>query len=42
MGKYRRTFTVDFKMQAIEMYLHRGMGSKLIGKELGVSYRQVD
>jgi transposase len=42
MGKYRRTFTVDFKMQAIEMYLHRGMGSKLIGKELGVTYSVID
>lgn len=32
MGKNRRTFSVDFKMKAIEMYLHRGMGSKLIGR----------
>lgn len=42
MGKHRRTFSVDFKMKAIEMYLHKGMGSKLIGKELGVTYSVID
>ncbi|WP_408006964.1 transposase [Pseudalkalibacillus sp. A8] len=42
MGKKRRTFTVDFKMKAIEMYLHKGMGSKLIGRELGVTYSVID
>ncbi|AHA75893.1 ISBma4, transposase (plasmid) [Bacillus thuringiensis YBT-1518] len=36
MGKIRRTFSIDFKMKAIELYLHRGIGSKLIGKELGL------
>jgi transposase len=39
MGKIRSTFTQEFKMKAIEMHIHRGMGSKLIGKELGVTYR---
>ncbi|WP_440602795.1 helix-turn-helix domain-containing protein [Bacillus sp. GB_SG_008] len=29
-------------MKAIEMYLHRGMGSKLIGRELGVTYSVID
>ncbi|MCU4862832.1 helix-turn-helix domain-containing protein [Bacillus cereus] len=38
MGKIRRTFSIDFKMKAIELYSHRGIGSKLIGKELGVTY----
>jgi transposase len=42
MGKSRRTFTIEFKMKAIEMYLHRGMGSKLIGRELGVTYSVID
>ncbi|PHB27152.1 transposase [Bacillus pseudomycoides] len=42
MGKIRRTFSIDFKMKAIEMYLHREMGSKLIGRELGVTYSIVD
>jgi transposase len=42
MGKNRRTFTQEFKMKAIEMYLHRGIGSKLIGKELGVTYSVID
>ncbi|MDM5185970.1 helix-turn-helix domain-containing protein [Bacillus sp. DX4.1] len=42
MGKIRRTFSIDFKMKAIEMYLHRGMGSKLIGRELGVTYSVID
>ena len=42
MEKSRRTFTPEFKMKAIEMYLHRGMGSKLIGKELGVTYSVID
>lgn len=31
MGKNRRTFSVDFKMKAIEMYLHRGTYS-VIGR----------
>lgn len=42
MEKKRRTFSVDFKMKAIGMYLHRGMGSKLIGRELGVTYSVID
>ncbi|PGM97564.1 hypothetical protein CN958_02245 [Bacillus cereus] len=42
MGKIRRTFSIDFKMKAIEMYLHKRMGSKLIGRELGVTYSIVD
>lgn len=42
MGKKRRTFTAEFKMKAIEMYLHRGMGSKRIGKELDITYSIVD
>ncbi|MCP1126251.1 helix-turn-helix domain containing protein [Bacillus sp. 3103sda1] len=29
-------------MKAIEIYLHRGMGSKLIGRELGVTYSVID
>lgn len=37
-GKKRRIFTEKFKMKAIEMYLQIGMGSKLIGIELGVTY----
>ncbi|MFQ6568262.1 transposase [Bacillus sp. AF53] len=42
MGKIRRTFSIDFKMKAIELYSHRGIGSKLIGKELGVTYSVID
>ncbi|MBJ8030648.1 helix-turn-helix domain-containing protein [Bacillus cereus group sp. N21] len=42
MGKIGRTFSIDFKMKAIEMYLHRGTGSKLIGRELGVTYSVID
>lgn len=42
MGKRRRTFTTEFKMKAIEMYLHRGMGSNRIGKELDITYSIVD
>lgn len=42
MGKIRRTFSIDFKMKAIELYLHRGIGSKLIRKELGVTYSVID
>ncbi|EOO71562.1 transposase [Bacillus mycoides] len=42
MGKIRRTFSIDFKMKAIELYLHRGIGSELIGKELGVTYSVID
>ncbi|EEM44123.1 helix-turn-helix domain-containing protein [Bacillus cereus] len=37
MGKIRRTFSIDFKMKAIELYLHRG-----IGKELGITYSVID
>ncbi|MCU5111505.1 helix-turn-helix domain-containing protein [Bacillus wiedmannii] len=37
MGKIRRTFSIDFKMKAIELYSHRG-----IGKELGVTYSVID
>ncbi|MED1287216.1 helix-turn-helix domain-containing protein [Bacillus mycoides] len=37
MGKIKRTFSIDFKMKAIELYLHRG-----IGKELGVTYSVID
>jgi len=29
MGKIKRTFSVDFKVKTIEMYLHKGMTSKL-------------
>ncbi|MGX5390085.1 helix-turn-helix domain-containing protein [Bacillus thuringiensis] len=25
MGKIRRTFSIDFKIKAIELYLHRGI-----------------
>lgn len=42
MGKIRRTFSIDFKMKAIELYLYRGIESKLIGKELGVTYSVID
>lgn len=42
MGKIRRTFSIDFKMKAIELYSHRGIGSELIGKELGVAYSVID
>ncbi|MDR5045278.1 helix-turn-helix domain-containing protein [Bacillus thuringiensis] len=42
MGKIRRTFSIDFKMKAIELYSHRGIGSNLLGKELGVTYSVID
>ncbi|HDW3058648.1 TPA: transposase, partial [Bacillus cereus] len=42
MGKIRRTFSIDFKMKAIELYLQRGIGSKLIEKELGVTYSVIN
>nr|WP_255261162.1 MULTISPECIES: hypothetical protein [Bacillus cereus group] len=38
----RRTFLIDFKMKAIELYSHRGIGSELFGKELGVIYSVID
>ncbi|WP_242292480.1 helix-turn-helix domain-containing protein [Bacillus cereus group sp. BfR-BA-01441] len=37
MGKIRRTISINFKMKAIELYLHRG-----IGKELGIIYPVID
>ncbi len=37
----RRTCSINFKMKAIELYLHRGNGSELFGKELGVIYSVV-
>ncbi|MGX1459943.1 transposase [Bacillus thuringiensis] len=42
MWKIRSTFSIDFNMKAIEMYLHRGTGSKLIGRELEVTYSVID
>lgn len=42
MGEIRRTFSIDFKMKAIELYLHRGIGSELIGKELGFACSFID
>ncbi|EOO04695.1 hypothetical protein IAW_06099 [Bacillus cereus str. Schrouff] len=42
MGKIRRTFSIDFKMKTIELYLHRGIGNRLIGKELGITYSVIN
>lgn len=32
----RRTFLIDFKMNAIKLYLHRGIENELFGKKLGI------
>ncbi|MFJ5624716.1 hypothetical protein ACIQD3_18750 [Peribacillus loiseleuriae] len=37
MEKNRRTFTTDFKVNRIEMHLHRGIDSKLLRKEIEVT-----
>lgn len=39
-----RTFTVDYIIKAIDIYLHRDMGIELIGKKRDnlFSYRQMD
>ncbi|MGG2027692.1 transposase [Gottfriedia sp. S16(2024)] len=36
MGKIRKTYDKEFKLQAIKLYYEEGMGSNSIGKELGI------
>jgi len=42
MGKIRKTYDIEFKLQAINLYLEEGMGAKSIGKELGIAYAIVE
>lgn len=42
MGKVRQTYSLEFKLRAIELYNKEHMGSKLIAKELGIAYSIID
>lgn len=42
MGKIRKTYTLDFKLKAINLYFNEGMGAKSIGHELGIAYAIVE
>jgi transposase len=42
MGKIRKTYTLEFKLKAINLYFNERMGSKSIGRELGIAYAIVD
>jgi transposase len=37
MGKIRRTYSKEFKLKAIDMYVKNHMGSTSIAKDLGIS-----
>ena len=41
MGKIRVTYDVEFKKQAIDLYLKEGMSYKNIAKELGIHHSVV-
>ncbi|PUA40832.1 transposase [Paenibacillus elgii] len=41
MGEINKTYSVEFKQKAVNMYLKQGMGYKSIAKELGITHRSV-
>ncbi|MDR9858002.1 helix-turn-helix domain-containing protein [Paenibacillus sp. VCA1] len=41
MGEIRKTYSVEFKQKAVQMYLHKGMGYKSVAKELGITHKSV-
>jgi hypothetical protein len=41
MGKTKKTYSVEFKLAAVEMYLNEDMGYKRVAAELGIHFTMV-
>jgi len=41
MGKIHKTYSVEFKKKAVNLYFKHGMGLKAVAKELGIHYSMV-
>jgi transposase len=41
MGSKRKTYSQEFKLKAVEMYLNDGIGYKTIARELDVEHSMV-
>lgn len=41
MGEKRKTYTVEFKQNAVKMYLDKGLGYKTVAKKLGMMHSMV-
>ncbi|SDW47052.1 transposase [Marininema mesophilum] len=41
MGKQRKTYSVEFKQKAVNMYLRKNLGYKRIAKELEIQHSMV-
>jgi len=41
MGEIRKSYTVEFKQKAVDMYLKQGKGYKTVAKELGIQHSMV-
>jgi transposase-like protein len=41
MGKTKKTYSVEFKLAAVEMYFNEDMGYKRVAAELGIHFTMV-
>ena len=41
MGKINKTYDIQFKKKAVDMYLKEGMGYKTVGRELEITPQMV-